>query len=91
MAEMEECSRARIVPPDINLSQAEFFTDYTTDEIYWSLTRIKMVGGKTVEYIVRERERGGKFTSVENFIHRIFRYKRKSTPTGTIRTMRTKR
>lgn len=77
MAEMEECSRARIVPPDINLSQAEFFTDYTTDEIYWSLTRIKMVGGKTVEYIVRERERGGKFTSVENFIHRIFRYKLK--------------
>lgn len=77
MAEMEECSRARIVPPDINLSQAEFFTDYTTDEIYWSLTRIKMVGGKTVEYIVRERERGGKFTSVENFIHRTFRYKLK--------------
>lgn len=77
MAEMEECSRARIVPPDINLSQAEFFTDYTTDEIYWSLTRIKMVGVKTVEYIVRERERGGKFTSVENFIHRIFRYKLK--------------
>lgn len=77
MAEMEECSMARIVPPDINLSQAEFFTDYTTDEIYWSLTRIKMVGGKTVEYIVRERERGGKFTSVENFIHRIFRYKLK--------------
>lgn len=77
MAEMEECSRARIVPPDINLSQAEFFTDYTTDEIYWSLTRIKMVGIKTVEYIVRERERGGKFTSVENFIHRIFRYKLK--------------
>lgn len=77
MAEMEECSRARIVPPDINLSQAEFFTDYTTDEIYWSLTRIKMVGGKTVEYIVRERERGGKFTSVENFIHRVFRYKLK--------------
>ena len=77
MAEMEECSGARIVPPDINLSQAEFFTDYTTDEIYWSLTRIKMVGGKTVEYIVRERERGGKFTSVENFIHRIFRYKLK--------------
>lgn len=77
MAEMEECSGARIVPPDINLSQVEFFTDYTTDEIYWSLTRIKMVGGKTVEYIVRERERGGKFTSVENFIHRTFRYKLK--------------
>lgn len=77
MSEMEQCSRARIVPPDINLSQAEFFTDYATDEIYWSLSRIKMVGAKTVEYIVRERDRGGKYTSVENFIHRIFRYKLK--------------
>ena len=54
----------------------EFFTDYTTDEIFWSLSRIKQVGMKTVEYIVSERARGP-FGSVENFIHRIFRYKLK--------------
>lgn len=74
MAEMERCSTARIVPPDVNRSGVEFFTDYTTDEIFWSLTRIRQVGIKAVEYIVSERTRGP-FESVENFIHRIFRYK----------------
>ena len=77
MAEMERCSPAKIVPPDINRSGTEFFTDYATDEIFWSLTRIKQVGVKTVEYIVTERDRGGAYTGIENFIHRIFRYKLK--------------
>ena len=76
MAEMERCSAAKIVPPDINRSGVEFFTDYATDEIFWSLTRIKQVGIKTVEYIVSERTRG-RFESIEHFIHRIFRYKLK--------------
>ena len=76
MAEMERCSAAKIVPPDINRSGVEFFTDYATDEIFWSLTRIRQVGLKTVEYIVSERTRG-KFECIENFIHRIFRYKLK--------------
>ena len=77
MAEMERCSSAKIVPPDINRSGTEFFTDYATDEIFWSLTRIKQVGVKTVEYIVTERDRGGAYTGIENSIHRIFRYKLK--------------
>lgn len=77
MAEMERCSSAKIVPPDINRSGTEFFTDYATDEIFWSLTRIKQVGVKTVEYIVTERDRGGAYAGIENFIHRIFRYKLK--------------
>lgn len=74
MAEMERCSSAKIVPPDINRSGVEFFTDYATDEIFWSLARIRQVGTKTVEYIIAERARG-RFESIENFIHRIFRYK----------------
>ncbi len=77
MSEMEKCSAAKIVPPDINLSQTQFFTDYENDEIFWSLTRIKMLGVKTVEYIVEERNRNGIFTSAENFIDRIFKYKLK--------------
>lgn len=77
MSEMEQCSKAKIVPPDVNVSEVKFFTDYKTDEIFWSLTRIKMLGIKAVEYIIAERNRGGSFTSIENFIHRIFRYKLK--------------
>lgn len=77
MSEMEQCSTAKIVPPDVNVSGIKFFTDYETDEIFWSLSRIKMLGGKSVEYIIAEREKNGPFASVENFIHRIFRYKLK--------------
>jgi DNA polymerase-3 subunit alpha len=77
MSEMELCSSAHIVPPEINRSGLHFFTDYQTDEIFWSLSRIKMVGGKTVEYIVAEREKNGNYTSIENFVHRAFKYKLK--------------
>lgn len=71
MSEMERCSVAKIVPPDINHSTVEFFTDYKTNEIYWSLSRIKFVGIRTAEYIVKERLRSD-FKGVEDFIERIF-------------------
>lgn len=77
MGEMMDCSVAKVVHPDINMSGVSFFTDYGRDEIFWSLTRIRMLGGKAVEWIVAEREKNGAFTSVENFTHRIFRYKLK--------------
>ena len=77
MSEMEECTEAKVVYPDINHSGECFFTDYQTDSIFWSLVRIKMVGLKAVKWIVNERELHGEFTSIENFIHRVFKYKLK--------------
>lgn len=77
MSEMEECSSAKVVPPDINISAEKFFTDYQTNEIFWSLGKIKMLGTKAVQYIINERTKNGPFKSVENFVHRIFKYKLK--------------
>lgn len=77
MSEMELCSNAKIVPPDINVSNNTFYTDYQTNEIFWSLSRIKMLGVKATEWIVNERQARGHFTSIENFIYRVFRYKLK--------------
>ena len=77
MSEIERCSGARIVPPEINRSQVQFYTDYGSDSIYWSLGRIKMVGIKTAEYIVSERERFGEFAGIGDFIRRIFRHRLK--------------
>lgn len=76
MSEMEKCSNAQISAPDINTSGYVFFTDYRTNEIFWSLNKIKMLGEKAVNCIMNERGKG-MFTSIENFIHRIFRYKLK--------------
>ena len=77
ISEMELCSDAKIVPPDINVSGGTFFTDFDTNEIFWSLCRIKMLGVKAVDWIVQEREARGRYTSIENFIERVFRYKLK--------------
>lgn len=77
MSEMEQCTQTQIVPPDINVSGGKFFTNYQTDEIFWSLSKIKMLGNKAVDFIIAEREKNGKFSSIQNFIHRIFRYKLK--------------
>ena len=77
MSEMELCSNAKIVPPDINISGTDFFTNYQTNEIFWSLSRIKMLGVKATDWIVKEREARGEFTSIHNFIDRVFRYKLK--------------
>lgn len=77
MSEMEACSKAKVVSPDINHSEDAFYTDYETDSIFWSLSRIKMVGSKAVDWVINERQKHGEFTSVVNFIHRVFKYKLK--------------
>jgi DNA polymerase-3 subunit alpha len=77
MSEMESCSSAHVVEPDINHSANSFYTDYENNSIFWSLSRIKMVGSKAVDWIINERNKNGEFTSVTNFIHRIFKYKLK--------------
>lgn len=77
MSEMEACSKAKIVAPDINKSAMNFYTDYETDQIFWSLSQIKMVGSKAVDWIINERNKNGEFTSIINFIERIFKYKLK--------------
>ena len=77
MGEMEECSVAKVVAPDINVSEESFHTDYDTDRIFWSLSRIKHLGAKAVQWIINEREKNGVFTGIENFIDRVFKYKLK--------------
>lgn len=77
MGEMEAVSNAKVVPPDINVSEDKFHTNYETNEIFWSISRIKQLGAKAVEWIVNERRKNGDFTSIDNFIDRIFKYKLK--------------
>ncbi len=77
MGEMEAISSAKVVPPDINVSEDIFHTDYDTNEIFWSISRIKQLGTKAVQWIMDERKKNGEFTSITNFIDRIFKYKLK--------------
>jgi DNA polymerase-3 subunit alpha len=77
MGEMEAISNAKVVPPDINVSEDIFHTDYNTNKIFWSISRIKQLGAKAVQWIIDERKKNGEFTSITNFIDRVFKYKLK--------------
>ena len=77
MNEMREIGDAKIAQPDINISGNNFVTDFKTNTIYWSLSRIRQLGEKAVGYIMKERNLMGQFLSLEEFINRIFKYKLK--------------
>lgn len=69
---MEECKRMGIpvLPPDINISQAEFTVEIQPDgtkAIRFGLSAIKNVGRAAVEAILRTREENGPFTSLIDF------------------------
>lgn len=73
MNEMREIGNATIVQPDINISGIDFVTDFQTNEIYWSLSRIRNIGAAQAKYIFKERTMYGEYRSLEHFIKRIFR------------------
>ncbi len=57
-----------ILPPDINKSRIGFSTDGKS--VRYGLMAIKGVGEKVVETIIEERERGGEYSSLSDFIFR---------------------
>jgi len=68
---VEEAKRQgiRILGPDANRSREGF--DVEGDGIRVGLTAIKGLGLKTVEAVLRERDGGGPFGSVEDFLERV--------------------
>ena len=59
----------KVIPPSINESYSEFIPE--DKKQYYALGAIKNVGLEAVKEVVLERERHGKFASLENFIERI--------------------
>jgi len=57
------------LPPDINASHAHFTVE--NGAVRYALGALKGVGQKAMEALVEERERGGPFTSIEDFAARI--------------------
>ncbi|MBR4758548.1 MAG: DNA polymerase III subunit alpha [Lachnospiraceae bacterium] len=57
-----------ILPPDVNFSQARFSVE--NGKVRFALSALKSVGRPVIEAIVQEREAGGLFTSLQDFITR---------------------
>jgi DNA polymerase-3 subunit alpha len=68
-----------VLPPDINLSQADFSVVFADDEphdnlhghVRFGLTAIKGIGRGAIEAIIDERRKNGPFGSIHDFCERI--------------------
>ena len=60
-----------IRPPDINYSEKNFTCDAREQRIFFSINKIKQVGDVAVENIMKTREEGGKFFSLDEFCSRV--------------------
>ena len=58
-----------ILPPDINEGEGNFSVD--NGNIRYGLTAIKSIGRPVIEAIIKEREIGGKYQNLKNFIERL--------------------
>ncbi len=58
-----------LLPPDVNEGEAGFFV--SGDKIRYALTAIRGVGRPVIESLVEERNAGGPFTSLKDFIARM--------------------
>ena len=68
-----ECRRMEIPvrPPDINSSDLKFSPETSGDGIRFGLASIKNVGAGAMESAITERNKGGKFTSLDSFCSRL--------------------
>jgi DNA polymerase-3 subunit alpha len=61
----------QVLPPDVNESFLEFAVVKDTGHIRFGLSAIKNVGTGAIEALIKAREEGGPFTSIEDFAKRV--------------------
>ncbi len=61
--------KLEVLPPDINKSETYFSTDGKS--IRFGIAALKNVGVGVVEDIIKERERGGEFKDLMDFVNRV--------------------
>jgi DNA polymerase-3 subunit alpha len=69
-----EAMGLRILPPDINASDAEFCVEVDSQggmAVRYALAALKNVGEQAMQELVAERERGGAFTSIYDVMERL--------------------
>jgi DNA polymerase-3 subunit alpha len=71
--EIAECQRMglQVLAPDVNQSFSEFAVVPDTNQIRFGMSAVKNVGSNAVEEILRAREDGGQFASIEAFSKRV--------------------
>lgn len=67
---ISDCSKhgIKILPPSINKSYSSFHVE--NGAIRFGLTAIKNIGSSLVDKLIKERDNGGEFTGIDDFIER---------------------
>jgi DNA polymerase-3 subunit alpha len=61
----------KVLPPDINQSDAFFTCDSAAGVIFYALAAVKGVGRQAMEHVVAMREQEGPFRSIADFARRV--------------------
>jgi DNA polymerase-3 subunit alpha len=61
----------KVLPPDINRSEAFFACDAEANVIYYALAAVKGVGRQAMDSVVADRAANGRFASVSDFARRV--------------------
>ena len=61
----------KVLPPNINRSEAFFACDADKGEIFYALAAVKGVGRQAMDHVVAERHANGPFRSLADFARRI--------------------
>ena len=61
----------KVLPPDINRSEAHFACDAEKGAIFYALAAVKGVGRQAMEHVTALRREGGPFKSVADFAARV--------------------
>ena len=67
ISEINQTGEIKVTPPNINISEENFKTDFKNNAIAWSLSAVKQVGNKAVEEILQLRNEKGEYFNFEEF------------------------
>ena len=71
ISEINRTGDIAIAPPDINKSDLQFYADFDSRKIFWSISRVKQCGEVAVTYLLGERQKNGPFFDFKEFLFRV--------------------
>ncbi len=74
-AAIPECEELglKVLPPDVNQSFDNFTIEDDTT-IRYGFSSVKNLGSDVIKYMIQDRETGGKFSSMEDFLERVSKF-----------------
>src|SRR6266567_4400053 len=61
----------KLLPPDVNVSEAVFTCDASANTVFYALAAVKGVGRQAMDHVVDVRHAGGRFKSLSDFARRV--------------------